>query len=291
MKENSSKSLVYFDVNALNYLCDIYKGKSKKPFRKYNVLLSWPILDEINCNSSFAKTVDLANFIHSIYNKKVLKTIKDMLLMEVSAFLKNDVLSLNDYFDSDDSHITALNDARKRTMPNHIRSKLRSDVGNKKDMVKLRERHHRKNWRQHFGEGKTLPASWSEFYPILVEEKYFNEVLYCMIETYHFKSIFNKRDIMQLSCRKLRCLNLGVKFYVALQYFIDSQPKKLGSPDRGDLPDMQHVFYLGLCDYFVTNDNRVFEILNEINHIKKIEITSAENFYRNCLLSSNKGRA
>ena len=102
-----------------------------------------------------------------------------------------------------------------------------------------------------------------------------------MIETYGLSQKYDESDVTKLDHRKLPCLSIGIEFYVALQFLIDSQSKKLGTPDRGDLPDMQHVFYVGLCDFFITNDERVFNILKTIVDTKTLEIIKAEEFYKN----------
>jgi len=103
-----SKPKVYFDTNALNFLCDTYRGRSKSPFRNFNIFLSWPLVDEIECNSSFARTIELADFVWSVSNRKILCTLKDLVSIEVLSLLNNITLSLPDYFDSDKSYIKAL---------------------------------------------------------------------------------------------------------------------------------------------------------------------------------------
>lgn len=287
MTEDKYKPQVYFDTNALNYLCDRFKGRSKKTFRKFNIFLSWPMLDEINCNPSFSRTIDLADFIWFVSNKKILLTVKDLVSLEVKSYIKDFPLSLSDYFDHDNSYINAINDARKGKMPIQIRTDLRSNVSGIKDMTKLWERSHRKKWMPYFGTDKPLPNNWESFYPKLSQENYFNEVLYDMIETYGLAPKYEKQNVSKIDHRKLSCLSIGIEFFGALQFIIDSQSRKLGKPDRGDLLDMQHAFYVGLCDFFITSDERVLNILKMIKGENTVKIIKAEDFCKNYLLSEN----
>ena len=181
----------------------------------------------------------------------------------------------------------ALKEARKGETPIQTRCALRSAISNQKDKIKLWERSQRKKYRSQFGIGKPLPNNWKSFYSLLSQERYFNQILYGMIETYGLSQKYVESDVMKLDHSKLICLSIGIEFYVALQFLIDSQSKKLGTPDQGDLPDMQHAFYVGLCDYFVTNDERVFNVLKTIINTKTINILRAEEFYKNHLLPNN----
>ena len=283
----NSKPKVYFDTNALNFFCDTYSGRSKSPFRNFDIFISWPLVDEIECNTSFARTIDLAKFVWSVSNRNILLTIKDLVSIEVSSLINNITLSVSDYFDPDKSYITALNEARKGKTPNQTRLDLRSAINDQKNKIKLWERSQRKKWKSHFGINKSLPNDWKSFFSVLSKERYFNQVLNGMIETYGLSQIYSVSDVMKLDHSKLSCLSIGIEFYVALQFVIDSQTKKIGSPDRVDLPDIQHSFYAGLCDFFVTNDERVFNILKTIINTKPINILRAEEFYNNHLLSTN----
>jgi hypothetical protein len=283
----NSKPKVYFDTNALNFFCDTYSGRSKSPFRNFDILLSWPLVDEIECNTSFARTIDLAKFVWSVSNRNILLTIKDLVSIEVSSLINNITLSVSDYFDLDKSYITALNEARKGKTPNQTRLDLRSAINDQKNKIKLWEQSQRKKWKSHFGINKSLPNDWKSFFSLLSKERYFNQALNGMIETYGLSQNYSVSDVMKLDHSKLSCLSIGIEFYVALQFVINSQTKKIGSPDRGDLPDIQHSFYAGLCDFFVTNDERVFNILKTIINTKPINILRAEEFYNNHLLSTN----
>jgi hypothetical protein len=79
------KPTVYFDSNALNFFCDEYRGRSKRPFRNYDIPLSWPLIDEIECNSSFARTIDLGNFLWDISNRKIFLTLGGLITLEVKS--------------------------------------------------------------------------------------------------------------------------------------------------------------------------------------------------------------
>ncbi len=118
------KPMVYFDTNALNFFCDEFRGKSKKPFNNYEIPLSWSLIDEIECNSSFARTIELADFAWSISNRKVFLTVNDLVALEISSVLRNKEISISDYYDSYQSYLIALNEARKGVTPIQTRKRL-----------------------------------------------------------------------------------------------------------------------------------------------------------------------
>ena len=277
--EMDQKLKVYFDANALNFFCDEFRGKSRKPFRDYEIPLSWPLVDEIECNSSFARTIDLADFAWDVSNRKVFLTVRDLVALEIESLLANKVLSISNYFDSDQSYLIALNEARTGRTPNQTRNALRSAISEQKKRIQNWEQMQRGKWSSRFGPGKLLSNDWNEFSSLLFQERYFNEVLYGMVEAYDLSNRFGREDIMNLDHKSLPSLSIGIEFYVALQFLIDSQSKKLGRPDRGDLPDMQHTFYVALCDYFVTDDPRVRHILLTLIDKKSTSIISCNEFY------------
>ena len=278
--EAEYKPMVYFDTNALNFFCDEFRGKSKKPFKNYEIPLSWSLIDEIECNSSFARTIELADFAWSISNRKVFLTTKDLVALEVSSVLGDKEISVSDYYDSDQSYLIALNEARKGITPIQTRIRLRSMIGEQKKKIQKWERIQRKKWLSLFRDGKSLPNDWHEIYILLKHERYFNQVLSGMIDAYGLSNLFLREDIMSLNHRDLPTLSIGVEFYVALQFIIDSQSKKQGKPDRGDLPDMQHAFYVGRSDYFVTDDPRVRNIFINLIDTKSSKIIGCRDLFK-----------
>lgn len=270
--------MAYFDTNALNLFCDEFRGKSKRPFKYFDIPLSWALIDEIECNSSFARIIDLANFASQVFNKKVFMTANGVIALELESVLRNLEISLSNYYDSDQSYLTALNEASKGIVSNRTRQKLREDISGNKRKVQNWERGQRKKWSPHFGLDKSLTNDWKQFYSRLSKERYFNQVLYGMVETYGLSKRFTHKEILSLDHINLPAVSIGIEFYVALQFLIDSQSKKLGKPDRGDLQDMQHCFYIGLCDYFVTDDPRVRYILINLIDTKSSKIIGTEEF-------------
>ena len=174
--------------------------------------------------------------------------------------------------------MNALNDARKGNTPHQTREALRESIGKQKERIRDWERIQRKEWATKFALGTLLPKVWTEFRRHLREEKYFNQVLYGMIKAYGLSGHYTNESIMNLEHGRLPAVSIGIEFYVALQFLLDSHPQGLGKPDRGDLPDMQHAFYAGLCDYFVTDDSRVRHILSNMIEKKSLRVVGHEVF-------------
>jgi len=279
---------VYFDTNALNVFCDEFKTKSKRLFKNYEILLSWPLLDEILSTPSHIRTADLADFIWRVSNRKILVPVDRLVLLEVESLLQEVQVPISKYFSSDESHMTALREARNASVPSVKRDFIKLTVERTKKQVRQWERHERQVWLSEFGPEKSLPNDWNMFYPLLLQERYLNQALYAMIKAFGIANKFAREVIMNLDCRKLRCTSIGIDFWVALQFLTNSQSRKLGKPDRGDFLDIQHAFYVGICDYFVTNDPRVYYILHHMVVPKRCHVMKVESFYHEMTSSLNK---
>lgn len=272
------RQVAYLDTNALNFLCDQFRGKSKRALKHFDIPLSWPLIDEIECNSAYSRTIELAEFVWQASTRKVLLTINDLVGLEVRCAIVNREIPILSYYERGRSHLDVLNEARKGKTPQQTRKALRGSIIKQKERIRDWERAQRKEWATKFAFGTLLPKVWTEFRRHLREEKYFNQVLYGMIKAYGLSGYYTNESIMNLEHGKLRAVSIGIEFYVALQFLLDSQPQGLGKPDRGDLPDMQHAFYAGLCDYFVTDDSRVRHILSNMIGEKSLRVVGHEDF-------------
>lgn len=210
--------------------------------------------------------------------REVLLTISDLVGLEVRYTIANQEIPVLSYYERGRSHLDALNDARKGKTPNHTRESLRKSIAGQKERIRDWERSQRKEWASKFTQGTPLPKEWTEFRRHLEEEKYFNQVLYGMMKSYGLAGHYTYESIMKLEYGRLPAVSIGIEFYVALQFLLDSQPQGLGKPDRGDLPDMQHAFYSGLCDYFVTGDSRVRHILSTMMGEKSPRVVGHDDF-------------
>ncbi len=231
----------------------------------------------------------MADFLWQASNRRVFMAVKDLVAFELrTAFAKMEI-PFSGYYDSGRSHLDALNDARKGKTANQIREALRTDIGKGKQRILDWERGQRKKWASRFGQDTLLPNDWSQFKHRLQEERYFNQVLYGLVETYDLSDRFTNQDIMNLELGILPALSIGIEFYISLQFLLDSQAQNLGKPDRGDLPDMQHAFYAGLCNYFVTDDPRVTHILSNMIKLESTTVISGNAFLL-CYLRGNRGK-
>jgi hypothetical protein len=273
----ANRSVIYLDTSALNILCDTYKRKSTTALkRNYDILLSWPLLDEINSNSTYARTIDLAQFVWKTFNKNILLDVKSILDLELRHALKGYPLNGRlEYFDADIFHHRALGDARRGTTPLHIRKSLASLTAEHKKSFYLWEKVERDKWLSKFVSVTHL-NNWSDVYDTLLEEKYFNQLLIGMTKIYGLNHIFDYDDIMRINHKSLPCISIGIELYIAMQFLISSHSKRLGKPNRGDIFDIKHSFYIGLVDYFVTDDSRFLYLLRNIMGLKHSVIPTQE---------------
>jgi len=81
--------------------------------------------------------------------------------------------------------------------------------------------------------------------------------------------------VLGVDYRLIPCTATSCEYNTTLTYCVLC---KLFGPDKGDSEDMKHAFYAGFADVFVTRDDRMFMILNDMVISKKARIVRAEDF-------------
>ena len=279
---NSKKPRIYLDTNAINILADKFCGKSKRSIsNKYEILFSLPLLDEvINCSSQW-RQAELANFMWDVSNRKVLCDIKNLIFLEVDSFLKKEQIDFENYFERDMACMDAWADARNGSITKVLHDQIKDQIHQNKQMTLSKLRAGRNEWLPRFNNDECLPNDWNAAYLHLEECKYFNHVLFDMIHAVNLTDKFNNPEaILNIDYKQLKSSSIGVEFYCALRFIVDSQSReKGGKPDSGDLYDMEHVFYVGLSDYFVTSDYRTYRILHDLIETKGALIITTDEFH------------
>lgn len=279
---SNKKPRVYLDTNAVNIFCDRFCGKSKRSIsKKYEILFSLPLLDEvIDCSSQW-RQAELANFMWDVSNRKVLRDIKNIIFLEVDSFLKKERIDFENYFDRDIACTDAWADARNGIIRKDLRDQIKYKIHQNKQTTLSKLRAGRKEWLPIFKNVESLPCDWKAAYLHLEECKYFNQVLLAMMQAVNIADKFNNHEsILNLDHKQLPSASIGLEFYCALRFVVDSQSRiKGGKPDSGDMYDMEHAFYVGLSDYFVTSDDRTYHILHDMIETKGAIIVTTDKFY------------
>ena len=270
------------DTNAINILCDKFYGKSKRSISlKYEILFSSPSLDElINCGSQMLQS-ELSDFMWQISNRKILLDLKGLIILEVNALLQNKTLTIENYFDPCVSCMDAWKDARRGMITNIMHNKIKYLINQNKQTVLNQLKASRREWLPQFNETDVLPKNWNEAYVQLSEDKKFNSVLLGMMKAMNVLVKFNDPElILNLDYKHLNGISIGLEFYCALRFIIDSHSRvKGGKPDAGDMYDIEHAFYVGLSDYFVTDDKRNYHILHDLIRPQCTKIVTSNEFY------------
>lgn len=279
---NSKKPRVYLDTNAINILIDKFCGKSKRSiFQKYEILFSLPLLDEvIDCSSQW-RQAELANFMWNISNRKVLCDVGNLIFLEVESFFKKEQIDIENYFESNIACMDAWAEARNGNITKKLRDQIKYKIHQNKQMTLSKLRSGRNEWLPRFNNDESLPKDWKAAYLHLEECKYFNNVLLAMIHANNLTDKFNNPEaILDTDYKQLKSSSIGVEFYCALRFIVDSQSRvKGGKSDSGDMYDMEHAFYVGLSDYFVTSDKRTYQILHDMIETQQALIITTDEFY------------
>lgn len=278
----SRKPKLYLDTNVINMLCSKPLNKSiRSILNRYEILFSHPLLDEIISCPSQWQQAELANFMWRISNRRVLLTVGDIISLEVESLLHNKKIHRESYYDKDTICFDAWREARRGEIPQTTRAAIQEKIKTNKELVLRRLRKGRENWNPKFKAMEIMLQSWPEAYQFLSEERRFNDTLLGMMEAVNiFNRTNDKEAILGLDYKMLPATSIGIEFYTALRFIIDSQSRNRGGkPDAGDLYDMQHAFYVYLSDYFVTNDQRTYGILNDLIDTKNTQIFIGNDFF------------
>jgi len=268
---------VYLDTSSINCLYENFGNRSKKIFKDYEIYLSGSHLDEIIQISSVVRTQEIFKFLWSISNRIVLKDKRKLVEMEVSSLLSHIELNIEDYFyPKHEVYISAFKDLRKGVLGDKSKLAL-SKIKDKKKISFDQTKRRRVEWQSHF-DGNRLPDSWDELFHVLRERRSFNRTLFIDLKGNNVIKIYKKKHIMDLIYENLVCTSIGLEYFFAFRFVTESMPRRYGKPTPGEIYDNTHVYYAGLVDIFVTDDERMKYIMRDLLHINRPLIISSEEF-------------
>jgi hypothetical protein len=280
-----SKPKVYFDTSSINHLCENFSRRSKRIFKDYEIYLSGSHFDEIIQTPSVGRIQEISSFLWKVSNKLAFQDKGRLVELETNSVLSGVELNTEDYFyPKREVYISALKDLSKGRLGEKSILAL-NKIKDKKKISFDQSKRRRTEWRDDF-DGEHLPDSWNEMFRVLTERRSFNRRLCIDLQNSHVLSIYNENNIMDLNYKELTCTAIGLEYFFAFRFVTESGivneslKKKYAEPTPGELFDNTHVYYAGLVDYFVTDDNRMAYIMKDLLNIDHPVIISSNEFIR-----------
>jgi len=286
----SPKPKLYLDTSALNYLRNNYIVKERRSdviTQRYDVLVSLYLLAEVLSCSDKDLSQKLAFCLWKMTDHRILIPAEELIFAEVRNALGLD--SSLDYFPL---QMRALKDWESVSW----------GAMNRHDLDNFREYWHGIK-EGHKAYMKAIAASQEEIIAPFLRSQGTNGMmqewpfeLAAQITNGHIQAaIYNCMEqfctnnptrfprsrlperelVLGVDYRLIPCTATSCEYNTALAYCVLC---KKFDPDKGDSEDMKHAFYAGFADVFVTRDDRMFMILNDMVISKRAEIVKAEEF-------------
>lgn len=255
---------IYFDTSGWNALLDWHlpKRRSLKPFDGHDILFSSYDLDEFAIAKP-PRDRQLAQLAWRIRNRKKLKDHVEIMIDEIVGLLANQSA---DYFDDDAGFMLCWNAMRKGEVPSERRGLMGAGMEARKRSFREQMLMLRQILKSGFEALKDsgFENSWAQTLKRMELEKWFQEFLWNNLSMYaEFTKKVSRELLFSLDYRELRCTTVGLQYLFALHYTQTHHAGKFWKPDYGDQVDAGHVFYAGLSDYYVTADDRMYELLTK----------------------------
>ena len=109
-----------------------------------------------------------------------------------------------------------------------------------------------------------LPYEWRHCLHELEEEGYVARMILQLIESEDLPRGITGDDVLTLPYRDLPATASWAQYYIALGYLAAHESGRLAKPDFGDQVDQRHACYTGIADVFVTGDERMAWILDNM---------------------------
>ena len=269
-----SNKKVYLDTSSINYFFDYGLDKAKKLSHNFDIYFSPYHLDEIQLIKNKDRIKNITKFLWDISKKYCFKGKLSLAELETEALLNNERLFFRDYFfNNRNQYINCVREQIEGTGICKTKIAIKN-INNTKNNSIIEQRNRRKKWNSKF-DGKELPDNWLEMFRCLKRDKWFNKKLFNLLQKKYPENI-----IESLNYKSLECTSIALEYYGALRFVDESGLIGKFKPTRGDVLDICHIFYLGLVDYFVTDDKKMLYILKEMLDTEEHIVLNSDDFIK-----------
>ena len=249
---------IYLDTSAWGRVCDA--RLSRHLFDGHEVLFSSCNLDEFAV-APLERARELAQQAWRLSNRKKLHDHIEIMREEVRAYQLGTELT---EFAEEPGFNRAWLQTRTTGPPSNMAMALREFSDGAKRVFRDDLRYERTVFRPLFEELERggLQQEWPAFIAELRSERRIGLMIKEILRIEGFdQAVPNPELIHEIPYLNLPGTTATVEYLLALRFLAAKASGKLGKPDFGDQVDCRHACYAGLADLFVTQDQRMREIL------------------------------
>lgn len=269
--------LAYFDTSAWNRLLDSAGYFSEEKLLSHEVFFCSCNLDEFALAPA-ARARELADYAWKHSNRKKLRDHVELIHAEILGRLQQAQVPCI-FDDADASFFQAWEALRTGRCPQFLIAEMRREYTDAKRAFREYLRRMRKLFNPIF---KTYAAlgltpEWSHFLTELYDEGYVSLMLWNNLTVpgeLHLP--VDLATFESLDFRGLPGCAACAEYLLALSFLAAYGCGKAGKPDLGDQGDFRHACYVGFVDMYVTDDERMLNILNHMVETKRAKVLSAD---------------
>jgi len=278
--------LVYLDTSSINRISEeLNKRVSLKSLKNHTYALSSCQIDEIGLNRSAEFKSQLADLVFNISDKKKLKDHIEIMASE-ALFILGKIKNLSYIDPRFEFYNQIIKQIIKKRITDEMQKYLEYQMISAKKLYREEENLMRQIFKPFFGLAAFLgyKKDFKVIFSEMVKEGYVNDFLYKTLEFekdnlgYDFSII--KDEIYNLDLKKLNCSYTGIQGKIAYSYLSCFEQGKISKLKDSDQIDVRHLFYLNYAEIFVTDDEKMLEVSNNMIGGITSKVVTTENFLK-----------
>ncbi|MHB8277395.1 MAG: hypothetical protein ACYDIA_07055 [Candidatus Humimicrobiaceae bacterium] len=278
--------VVYLDTSSINRISEeLNKRIGLKSLKNHTYALSSCQIDEIGLNRSAEFKSQLADLVFNISDKKKLKDHIEIMASEV-LFILGKIKNLSYIDPRFEFYNQIIKQIIKKRITDEMQKYLEDQMISAKKLYREEENLMRQTFKPFFGLAASLgyKKDFKTIFTEMINEGLINDFLYKTLEFekdnlgYDFSII--KDEIYNLDLKKLNCSYIGIQGKIAYSYLSCFEQGKISKLKDSDQIDVRHLFYLNYADIFVTDDEKMLEVSNNMIEGVTSKVVTTENFLK-----------
>ncbi len=271
MQDLEARPRVYLDTSAVDRVFDAFNSRrvGAAALKQVWFAVSSCQLDEIVPIRRHGRRKQLASFLWQFGDRQKLLDSVELVALEIGAALDNRVLVHGDHVDRPNKVFdTNFRLLKNGTISEDWRLQVTDRVMKAKEAVKGHIREERERFKCAADAARELERTkpWREYLREMRDEGRMQQMLWNFLESDPYSSYedrFDRDDVLGTNYQLLRCTRVGLEYVTAVRWLAAWETGDIARPELGDQADYRHAFYAGLCDWYVTADKRMYQILTE----------------------------
>lgn len=279
--------IIYLDTISINRLFEELDRKvGLKSLKKYEYLLSSCQIDELcGINSVEAKS-QIVEFLFKLSDKQKLKDHIEIMASETLYELGAEK-ELSYIDPAYTTYNNMIKEVIKKRIPTALQDQIDEHIRFAKRLYREEEKIIRKKFKPFLSlaEGLGLKKGFGEIFSEMVKDGQINDFLFnnLVFEEdslgHNFSSM--KEAIYSIDVSKLKCTFVGIQAKIAYSYLASFKKGQISKLKDSDQVDVRHLFYLNYADVFVTDDEKMLKITNDMMKGITSSVETTDSFLTN----------